>query len=121
MSFIEVLAIILMIAFGACSLFGLILVVKKVINYLLSNKKVFIGNEVQLNSCMINDSYVFLEMNNTIEKQISTILYYLRLSENGRLYREHPFFLMQNNGANPCEIDKVIEIRHNFTEEQLYI
>lgn len=121
MTFIEILAIVLMLVFGVCSLFGLLLIVKKVCNYLFSKNKDFVESKVALNNYKLSNSWIFFQMNNSIEEQVSMILYYFKSSESSILYRELPFFLMQNSGANPCEIEKAIEIRHNFTEEQLYI
>lgn len=72
-----------------------------------------------------------LKINNETEEKESieliTVAYYpvflcyLLRNENCNYYREEPFFKMQNNGADPCEIEKPIEIKHDFTNEQMYI
>ena len=43
---------------------------------------------------------------------------YLKMLE---YYKEEPFFKMQNTGANPCEIEKPIQINRSFENEQMYM
>lgn len=74
---------------------------------------------------------VSLKMNNETEEKQSIglimvtfypiFLCYLLRNENCNYYREESFFKMQNNGADPCKLEKIIEIKHDFTNEQMYI
>lgn len=115
MDFIEILTILVMIVFGAGCLFGLLFVISRAYSFFAFQNSGFAEAEVSVKDYLLNS------FNKLFDKKNNFILRYFRLSGIDNCYKELQFFLMQNNGGNPCEIEKAIEIRHSFTEEQLYI
>lgn len=61
------------------------------------------------------------EENNNIDDVVICCTFlpeYLKMLE---YYKEETFFKMQNTGANPCEIEKPIQINRSFENEQMYM
>lgn len=115
MNFIEILTIIVMLVFGICCLFGLLFVAKKTHRFLVMQNDAYNIKNVKL------EGFCFDSINKPFKIKFNYVLDYLKLNEFDNCYKKQPFFLMQNNGGNPCEIEKTIEINHSFTEEQMYI